>query len=40
LKVIWSEQALVRLIEIQNFIARANPPAAEYLIHRIIERGE
>ncbi len=39
MKIIWTEQALVRLIEIQDFIARANP-AAEQLIHRIVERGD
>lgn len=40
MKVIWTEQALVRLLEIQDFIARANPGAAEQLIHRIVERGD
>jgi addiction module RelE/StbE family toxin len=40
LKVIWSEQALVRLTEIQDFVGRANPTAAERLIHRIVERGD
>ena len=40
MKVIWTEQALVRLAEIQDFIARANPDAAERLVHRIVERGE
>jgi plasmid stabilization system protein ParE len=40
LKVTWTEQALVRLAEIQDFIARANPDAAEGLVHRIVERGE
>jgi toxin ParE1/3/4 len=40
LKVIWTEQALVRLIEIQDFIARPNPYAAERLVHRIVERGD
>jgi plasmid stabilization system protein ParE len=40
LKVIWTEQALVRLAEIQDFSARANPDAAERLVHRIVERGE
>jgi plasmid stabilization system protein ParE len=39
LKVIWTEQALVRLIEIQDFIAQSNPAAAERLIRRIVERG-
>jgi plasmid stabilization system protein ParE len=40
LKVIWTEQALMRLVEIQDFVVRANPTAAERLIHRIVERGE
>ncbi len=40
MKVIWTEQALARLIEIQDFIARANPDAADRLVHRIVERGE
>ena len=40
MKVIWTEQALVRLIEIQEFIARANPDAAEQLGHRVVERGD
>ena len=39
MKVIWTEQALVRLIEIQDFIAQSNPAAAERLIRRIVERG-
>jgi toxin ParE1/3/4 len=39
LKVIWTQQALVRLVEIQDYIARANPYAAERLVHRIVERG-
>lgn len=39
MKVIWSEQALVRLAEIQDFIARANPAAAEEFIRRIVERA-
>lgn len=40
MKVIWTDQALVRLAEIQDFIARANPDAAERLVDRIVERGE
>ena len=40
MKVIWSEQVLVRLIELQDFVGRANPTAAERLIHRIVERGD
>jgi toxin ParE1/3/4 len=40
LKVIWTEQALARLIDIQDFIARSNPVAAERLVRRIVERGD
>lgn len=40
MKVIWTEQALVRLGEIQDFIVRANPTAAEQLIQRLVERGD
>ena len=40
MKVIWTEQALMRLVEIQDFVVRANPTAAERLIHRIVERGD
>jgi toxin ParE1/3/4 len=40
LKVVWTEQALMRLAEIQDFVARANREAAEQLIRRIAERGE
>ena len=40
MKVVWTEQALARLTEIQDFIARANREAAERLVQRIAERGE
>ena len=30
----------MRLIELQDFVGRANPTAAERLIHRIVERGD
>jgi plasmid stabilization system protein ParE len=40
LKVIWAGQALMRLVEIQDFVARANPTAAKRLTHRIVERGD
>jgi toxin ParE1/3/4 len=39
-KVVWTEQALVRLGEIQDFIGAANPEAAGRLVDRIIERGD
>jgi addiction module RelE/StbE family toxin len=40
LKVIWTDQALARLIEIQDFIGHANPVAAERLVRRLVERGD
>ena len=40
MRVVWTEQALVRLTEIKDFVARANPEAAERLVHRIAERSE
>lgn len=40
MKVIWTDQALVRLLEIQDFIGHANPDAAERLVHRLVERGD
>jgi len=30
----------VRLVEIQDFVTRANPDAADRLVHRIVERGD
>ena len=40
MKVIWTDQALARLIEIQDFIGHANPVAAEQLVRRLVERGD
>jgi addiction module RelE/StbE family toxin len=40
LKVIWTEQALARLVEIQDFVARNNPDAAGGLVRRLVERGD
>ena len=40
MKVIWTKQALVRLIGIQDFIAQSNPGAAGRLVHQIVQRGE
>jgi toxin ParE1/3/4 len=40
MKVVWSEQALARLIEIQDFVAQSNPNAAAALVARIAERGD
>lgn len=37
--LIWSEEALDRLAEIQGYVARDNPVAAARLIARLIERA-
>ncbi len=36
----WTDQAYLRLAEIEDFIARDNPRAAARMGERIIERGE
>ena len=40
MKVVWTEQACERLIEIEAFIAREHPEAAAKLVDRLIARGE
>jgi toxin ParE1/3/4 len=40
MKVLWTEQALARLAEIEEFIAAQNPTAAIALIARLVNRGE
>ena len=40
MKVIRTDQAFARLIEIQDFIGHANPVAAEQRVRRIVERGD
>ncbi|AUB84411.1 type II toxin-antitoxin system RelE/ParE family toxin [Candidatus Thiodictyon syntrophicum] len=40
MKVRWTDQAYLRLAEIEDFIARDNPKAAARMGERIIERGE
>ena len=40
MKVVWTEQAFLRLAEIEDFIARDNPPAAVTLTTRLIEKAE
>ncbi len=40
MKVIWTEQAMLRLSAIEDHIAEDNPAAAARFIERLIERGE
>lgn len=40
MKVIWTEQAWGRLLEIERFIARDDPGAAARLVDRLVDRGE
>ena len=40
MKVVWTEQAWRRLVEIEEFIGRDDPRAASRLVDRLIERGE
>jgi addiction module RelE/StbE family toxin len=38
--VTWTEQALERLLEIERFVARDDPRAADRLVDKLIDRGE
>lgn len=40
MKVVWTEQAYVRLAEIHTFVASDNLAAADRLVARLIARGE
>ncbi len=40
MKVLWTEQALSRLAEIEEFVATHNPAAAVELTTHLIARGE
>ncbi len=40
MKVVWTKEALERLIEIEKFIAQDNPQKAEKFINFLIERGD
>lgn len=40
MKVVWTDQAFDRLAEIEDFIARDDPVAAERVINRLIDRAE
>lgn len=40
MKVTWSEQALVRLVEIREFVAQDSPTAAQRLVASLVNRGD
>ena len=40
MKVVWTEQAWERLLEIEQFIGRDDPRAATRFVDRLIERGD
>ena len=40
MKIIWSKEALERLSDIEEFIARDSPTRAEKYINYLINRGE
>jgi toxin ParE1/3/4 len=40
MRVVWTEQAFLRLAEIEDFISIDNPPAAIRLIARLMEKAE
>ena len=40
MKVVWTEQAWERLLEIEDFVAGDNPRAAARLVDRLIDRGQ
>ena len=39
MKLVWSEEALEQLAEIEAYIARDNPIAAERFVNRLIDRA-
>lgn len=39
MKVLWTEQALSRLAEIEDFVSTDNPAAAVRLISRLVDKG-
>ena len=40
MKVVWSRQALIRLGEIEDYIAAESPASAARLMDRLIDRAE
>ncbi len=40
MKLIWTNEALIRLIEIEKYIALDNPQNAEIFINYLVKRGE
>jgi plasmid stabilization system protein ParE len=39
-KIVWTDQAYLRLAEIEDFVARDRPEAAERLVARLIDRAD
>ena len=40
MKVVWTEQAWERLLQIERFVGRDDPRAAARLVDRLIDRGD
>ena len=40
MKILWTDQAFLRLAEIEAFIARDNPETAERFVARLIDRAD
>ena len=40
MKIVWTDQAYRRLAEIEDFVARDRPEAAERLVARLIDRAD
>ena len=40
MKVVWTEQAWERLLEIEQFIGRDDPTIAARLVDKLIDRSE
>jgi plasmid stabilization system protein ParE len=40
MRVLWTEQALRRLVEIEDFVSADDPGAAAKLVTRLVDRGE
>jgi toxin ParE1/3/4 len=40
MRVLWTDEALSRLVEIENFVSSDDPAAAVKLTARLVDRGE
>lgn len=40
MKVVWSDQALARLVEIKEYVAQDSPAAAARLVASLVDRGD